>query len=264
MRATDKRMGRVQQAIDASPICPHTLREEYEWFQGIGELPEDDHVAYEVVMKALQGGQEGQHGDTTPYREREQPREQWPPSVRGFLFDEALDTNQQLRDLARAAIATEVARGGDVESPAFAARHGIPTYGCVGLHVSGYPQKLKAAPYDEQATRLFIRQDTVRGRISEQPHSWFDAFGKAMSEFWTDGQLPDDELLLDTVLVFVELHMLVAHRQGTDVAEEMALLDAIARADSSERDELLIKLGAKAEAGELPEMHDVPSQKNNS
>jgi hypothetical protein len=105
MRATAKRMKRVQQAIDASPICPHTLREEYEWFQGFGELPEDDHLAYEVVMKALQGGQECQQSDTTPYREREQPREQWPPSVRGFLFDEALDADQQLRDLARAAIA---------------------------------------------------------------------------------------------------------------------------------------------------------------
>jgi hypothetical protein len=45
--------------------------------------------------------------------------------------------------------------------------------------------------------------------------------------------------------------MLVAHRKGTDVAEEMALLDAVARAKGDERDELLIKLSAMAEAGEL-------------
>jgi hypothetical protein len=252
MRARDKRMGRVQQAIDASPVCPNTLREEYEWFESWGELPDDDHLAYEIVMQALRGGKTRSPSEVTPYRERDQPRHQWPPSVRGFLFDEALDANQELRKLARAAIATEVAWGGDVASPGFAARHGIPTYGCVAMHVSGYPEKLKVAPYDDQATRLFIRQDNVRGRINEQPAGWFDAFAEAQVQFWTKGQLPGDELLLDTVLVFVELHMLVAHRQGTDVAEEMALLNAIERAEDDERDELLEKLSAKAAAGELP------------
>ena len=252
MRARDKRMGRVQQAIDASPVCPHALREEYKWFRSFGELPDDDHLAYEIVMQAIRGGKARQPSEATPYRERDQPRHEWPPSVRGFLFDEAIDANEQLRNLARAAIATEVAWGGDVESPAFGARHGIPTYGCVALHVSGHRQKLKIAPYEDQATRLFIRNDNACGRISEQPPRWFDAFGKALAQFWTDGQLPGDELLLDTLLVFVELHMLVAHKQGTDVAEEMALLNAIARTEDDERDELLKELSAKAAAGELP------------
>lgn len=251
MRARDKRMGRVQQAIDASPVCPNTLREEYEWFQGLGELPDDDHLAYEVVMKALHGGKERQQRETKPYREREQPRDQWPPSVRGLLFDEALDCDRQLRNLARAAIAVEVAWGGDVENPAFGARHGIPTYGCVALHVGGYPQKLKAAPYEDQATRLFIRHNNVCGQISEQAAGWLNALAEAQAKFWANGELPHDELLLDTVLVFLELHMLAAHRKGTDVAEEMALLDAVARAKGDERDELLIKLSAMAEAGEL-------------
>lgn len=252
MRTRDKRIGRVQQAIDASPVCPNTLREEYEWFESWGELPDDDHLAYEIVMQALRGGKTRSPSEVTPYRERDQPRHQWPPSVRGFLFDEALDANQELRKLARAAIATEVAWGGDVESPAFAARHGIPTYGCVAMHVSGYPQKLKAAPYEDQATRLFIRQDNACGRISEQPSGWFDACARAQVQFWKKGQLPGDELLLDTVLVFVELHMLSEHRKGTDVSKEMKLLDAVVRSQDDDREELLAKLSAMAKAGKLP------------
>ncbi|HIE69243.1 MAG TPA: hypothetical protein EYP98_03285 [Planctomycetes bacterium] len=172
--------------------------------------------------------------------------------MRGFLFDEALDADKQLRNLARAAIATEVAWGGDVENPAFGARHGIPTYGCVALHVSGYLQRLKAAPYEEQATRLFIRHDNICGRISTKADSWFSTFGEAMAQFWTNGEPPDDELLLDTMLVFLELHMLGAHRKGTDVAEVMTLLDTVARAKGDERDDLLTNLSAKAAAGELP------------
>jgi hypothetical protein len=252
MRAVDKRLGRVQQAIDASPICQATLRKEYKWFRCLGELPDDDRLAYEIVMQALRGGEEGHQRDATPYREREQPRDQWPPSVRGFLFDEALDANKLLRDLARSAIAMEVAWGGDVENPGFGARHGIPTYGCIALHVSGHRQKLKIAPYEAQATRLFIRNDNVCGRISEEASSWFPEFSKAMALFWHTGVLPDDELILDTVLIFVETNMLVAHRRGTDVTETMALLDAIARAKHDERDELLNELSAIAAAGGLP------------
>ena len=146
----------------------------------------------------------------------------------------------------------EVACGGDVENPGFGARHGIPTYGCIALHVSGHRQKLKIAPYEAQATRLFIRNDNVCGRISKEAPSWFDALGNAMTQFWRSGVLPHDDLLLDATLVFVEMHMLVAHRRGTDVTETMALLDAIARAKHDERDELLNELSAIAAAGGLP------------
>lgn len=252
MRALDKRMDRVQQAIDASPVCQHTLREHYEWFQRIGELPDDDHLAYEIVMKALRGGKESRGHDNTPFRQREQPRDQWPPSVRALLFDEALDDDQGLRDIARAAIATEVAWGGDVENPGFGARHGIPSYGSIGLHVCGFTRRLKVPPYEDQATRLFIRQDNVCGRIGDKPDGWFKALTEALAQFWANGELPGDALTLDAVLVFVELHMLIAHRKGTDVAEAMALLNDLVRADGDERDELLHKLSATAKAGKLP------------
>jgi len=264
MRARDKRIGRVQQAIDASPVCEHTLGEDYEWFRCFGELPDDDHVAYEIVMQALNGGEQVTPSETKPFREREQPREQWPPSVRALLFDEALAANKQLRMLARAVIATEVAWGGDVENPGFAARHGIPTYGCVAMHVGGYTRRLKAAPYEDQATRLFIRHDNMCGRIGEKKDGWFASVGEAMAQFLTTGELPDDDLVLDTMLVFLELDMLGAHRKGTDVAEVMALLDSLARAKDDERDDLLAKLSAKAAAGELRRTTDARPRKSNS
>jgi len=264
MRTRNKRLGRVQQAIDASPVCEHALEEDYEWFRSFGELPDDDHVAYDIVMQALNGGEKRQEQETKPFRDREQPRDEWPPSVRALLFDEALTANKQLRKLARAVIATEVAWGGDVENPGFAARHGIPTYGCVAMHVSGYTRRLKAAPYEDQATRLFIRHDNICGRISKKTDSWFAAVGEATAQFWTNGELPDDALVLDTMLVFLELDMLGAHRKGTDVSAPMALLNSLARAKGDERDELLVELSARAAAGELRDPHSQRPPRDNS
>lgn len=252
MRTHDKRLGRVQNAIDAAPVQRHLLREAYEWFRDFGELPDDDHVAYEVVAQALRGGEEAQLTGNVPYQRRERPAEQWPPSVRALLFDEALYEAAPLRELARAAIALEVARGGDVENRAFAARHGIPGYGSVALHVCGWPVNLAVPPYEEQATRLFVRLDNLRSRVDHGDPRWFDAQAEAVVQFQQTGKLPDDELHLESLLASVELDLLAAHRRGKDVAEALALLARVARADGDEREELLAELGTMAAQRRLP------------
>ena len=112
MRVRNNRMVGLQQAIDASPVRRGVLRDAYEWFKNVGELPEDDeHVACEVVQQALRGGEERTPEDEArlavrvrnarlAYHGRERPADQWPPTVRNRLFDEALFEEPPLRRLA--------------------------------------------------------------------------------------------------------------------------------------------------------------------
>ena len=185
------------------------------------------------------------------YRNRERPGEDWPPSVRALLLDEALFECPPLRKLARAAIALEVAWGGDVESSAFAARHGIPGYGSVALHVMGWPAKLATPPYEDQAKRLFARLDNLRGRIPQDDPHWIEAQGNAVAAFLDAGELPDDELHLEGVLVNVGLDLLHAHRCGSDVSKAMQLLDRVASSTGDQRERCLAKLSELAKAGRL-------------
>lgn len=241
-----RRLERIQDAIDAAPVQRHLLREEYEWFVKLGELPDDPRLAREVVDLAMRGGAEPEYDWSPPPAERVRPGEAWPPSVRGLLFDEALYAPQPVRDLARAAIATEVAYGGDVASPGFAAHHGIPMYGSVALHVTGWPAKLAVPPYEEQARRLFVRLDGVRARVPHDDPRWFEAQAAVEVRFHAGGELPEDELHLDALLVAVELDLLAAHRRGKPVAKQLRQVGEAARAAGEERRELLRKVARPA------------------
>src|SRR5690606_18595259 len=144
------------------------------------------------------------------YHQRERPHETWPPSVRGMIFDEALFEEEPMRKLARATITIEVLNGGDVENPAFMARFGIPGYGCVAMHVMQWQDRLTVAPYEDEATRLFVRLDKVRGRIDQSDPNWSTVQAKAIVAFYRRGELPHDELLLEAVLVDVGIDLLRA------------------------------------------------------
>lgn len=254
-RARERRIAKVRHAIDASPVRRHLLNEAYESFTMFGELDEDDHVAFEVVEKALRGGAdapvetedkvaERAKKARLAYHERSRPSETWPPSVRGMIFDEALFEGEPIRNLARAAIALEVAHGGDVESPGFMARHGIPGYGSVAMHVMRLQDWLSAAPYEYEATRLFVRLDNLRGSIDHDDPRWFTVQGKAIAAFYRTGELPTDDLHLEGVLVSVGIDMLRAHRSGKKVGKGIELLSKLERARGAEFEALLEKFGA--------------------
>jgi hypothetical protein len=264
MKTRDKRIGRLRAAIQGTPVRRQVLREAYEWFRDFGELPEDDaHVAYEVVQQALRGGEELPDHDEAQVADRirsaklgyaqcDRPSETWPPSVRGMLFDEALFGHPTLQKVARAAIACEVAWGGEVENPAFCARFGMPGYGSVAMHVLGRDASLARPPYEDQAQRLFVRRDNLRGRPGSQDSGWSDEQAKAIVAFWQTGALPQDDLQLEALLVHVEFELLVQHKRGMDVAEAMALLDSVTRGREEEQVAALRKLCEMAAAGQLP------------
>ena len=263
MRTSSRRLGRLRNAIDALPVRMGVLREAYEWFVKFGELPEDDdHVAYEVVQQALRGGEEASLDDEATvsnrvrrakiaYHERDRPGSTWPPSVRALLFDEALFEAEPIRRLARSLIAAEVAWGGDVENMGFAARYGIPCYGTVAMHVYGWESRLTVAPYEDQAKRLFVRIDNLRGRMPSDEQKWFGEVAYAIEKFRADGELPVDDVLAEGVLTQVEMELLHKHRRGMDVKDVLRVLDRIATRGGKGLAEALAKLKEFAIAGRL-------------
>jgi hypothetical protein len=264
MRTRDRRIGQVMKAIEVAPVRRHLLREAYEWFKSVGELPEDnDLVAYEVVQQALRGGEERPLEDDRQVAHRarraslvhngrtklEAP--DWPPTVRALLFDEALFAHPNLRAVACAQIAVEVAYGGDVESPGFGARHGIPMYGSIAMHMSGWRKRLERPPYEFQAARLFVRIDNLCGRIPNDDDSWLDAMAEAIVRFKMTGELPADDQMAETVLANVQMDQLVAHKAGRDVAEVMGLLNDVARNEGDVMEAALKRLCEMAKAGKV-------------
>lgn len=263
MRTRDRRTGQVLRAIEDAPVRPHLLREAYEWFTSFGELPDDDElVAYEVVHQALRGGKEripgargaarDAHKAGQPYQGRKElETSDWPPSVRSMLFEEALFGHPKIRDLARAQIGVEVAYGGDVESPGFGARHGLPMYGSIALHMSGWRQRLVRPPYEFQATRLLARLDNLCGRIPNDDDRWLDAMAEATVRFKVTGELPANDQMAEMVLANVEMDQLMAHKAGRDVAEVMGLLNDVARSEGNAMEAALNRLCEMARAGKV-------------
>jgi hypothetical protein len=218
MRIRDKRLSKLQQVVDAAPILPRVMKEHYPWFRDFGELPDEHVVAVAVVQRALRGGEE----------EVGEQIESEPVSVRDALFEEALFDPLPMRKVARAVIATEVAYGGNVESPGFASHHGLPVYGKVSMHVLGWPRMLVKAPYEDQAKRLLVRLDAVRTRVDSDDQAWMTAQAEAELRFYASGQLPKDALHRDSVLVSVELDLLWQHHRGRDARRGPRVVQAVA------------------------------------
>jgi hypothetical protein len=121
------------------------------------------------------------------------------------------------------------------------------------MHVLGFPQQWVRPPYEEQAARLFAREDAMRARIplpTEDP-GWFEDQVNATIEFYRTGALPEDELRLDALLAHIELDAIIAHKKGRDVGELMALLDKVQWKEGEEQEEALKRVCAMAAAGRL-------------
>ena len=53
-------------------------------------------------------------------------------------------------------------------------------------------------------------------------------------DFWTRGERPTDELVFEAVLVLGEVDALIRHSRGEDMADRMALYDAVAQGEKAE------------------------------
>lgn len=138
-----------------------------------------------------------------------------------------------------------------MESFGFGARHGLPMYGTMAMHIYGFRENLVQPPYEFQAKRLLVRLDNIRGRIDQDDPRWFDEQAAAMLTFQLTGEFPKDELHLEALLVDIELDQLRAHKKGKDVAKMMAALDQVARAEDEELEAALQQVCEMAKEGRI-------------
>jgi hypothetical protein len=221
------------------------VRRAFAEFRETGELPERQRLA-EAVVDELLGPREAEcdpHVITVVLRAlggpqaKPKPFEVAPPrTVREHLFAEALYGDGIARNAARHAIAWAVDGGANVCAADFAAHHGLPTIGTVGLHVLGWPRRLVRAPYEEQARRLLARNEALQERVPNDVPAWREEVVDAVLAFEVDGDLPPEGLLREAVLVDAEFAALLRHRRGEDVAQELAAFDAAATNAGEERE----------------------------
>ena len=231
-----RRFERVRDAMGCMPYRARVMGAAFECFRQTGVLPDDDDRLVEALLdRARCGGaanarqlsklerllmrvDTGVPGPGTPRGE----------SVRDHLFEEATHDVPFAREAARGAIRVLVSLGGDVCSPAFGADKGLPTHGTVGMHVLDLPKNLGMPPYEERARRLFRRMDELRQRIDYRTPGWWDPIEEALVAFRDEGTPPPEGLVGDWVYALAEYDGLWRHRNGEDVAERMASLDALA------------------------------------
>ena len=250
----EQRMQRAEKAIAAIPIRRDVLERSFEEFCETGELPEQQRLAGAVVKAAMDGqlppAEHAFFDEAERFRflvnQARSPRAAAAPSVREYLFDEAVYGPGIVSRAARAALRIEVDEGGNVLDPQFLADRPLPEFATVGLRLLGFPERLVKPPYEDQAQRLFARYAELRERIDHDDRKWFEVLAAAIEQFQDTGELPRDDLLRDAVLADAELEALFRHKRGHDVTERMAVLDHIAKATGQERDTEIKRLQAMA------------------
>jgi hypothetical protein len=99
------------------------------------------------------------------------------------------------------------------------------------------------------ARRLFLRYDALREQIDHEDRDWWWELEEAVFAFSQEGVLPEDELMRDAVLADAEMDALFRHSRGRDVGEQMALLDAAARARGAKREAAIERVQHFVRAG---------------
>ncbi|HEX5050422.1 MAG TPA: hypothetical protein VFZ65_01490 [Planctomycetota bacterium] len=232
----------------ALPIRADLLDRAFGVFCKTGELPDGQRLAAAVVARALGRSPPPSRDDPEKFAahlrrliavaKAEIDHGVPPPqiSIREHVFDEAVYGPDVIRRGARALLKLEVELGADVTDPSFLADRTLPDHAGIGLHLLGFPEFVATPPYEAQAHRLFARLAELRDRIDQDDTApWFLVADDAVVAF-RRGELPQDELLLDTVLVNAEFQALWWHSQGYDNAELLAACDAAAQSIGADRD----------------------------
>lgn len=232
---TTRRLAHIATAIAVTPVSAKVSRAAFERFQATGELPDDDRLACTVILRVLRGYEDLDNHDL-----RFEPpevldlRQQIPPrksdEVMNSLLVEAVSPHAIVRHSARHVLCLFAQHGLDVTSTPFHGRDiPLPTHGSVGTHLLGLHKQLFRRPYQRQALRLQRRLDALCERLDASPGTLAEAC-RAAEKFQRSGDVPDDDLVLDTVLTLGEMSVLTQHAMGADVSREMACFDAIAGA----------------------------------
>lgn len=254
MRVRNHRMQKLAAKLDTLPLQAGSVQVAFRHFCETGELPGQQRLAAAVADRAMGRPDQSPTNEDPSHaimralhievvtEEQLQQRRGAPPTVRGYVFYEAVYATGIVREAARAVLWLGVRYGADVTDPAFLADHALPDHAGVGLHLLGYPECLAKPPYVKQAHRLFERYRGLRARIDSSAKDWFQPFEAAIRRFEEDATLPANELVMEVVLANAEQQALWDHRRGRDVTEWMGLLDAAARAKGRKLADALAKV----------------------
>jgi hypothetical protein len=238
-------------------------------FQKTGELPEDEVEAATVVNKVKAGFTVAKRGEQheTPgaWFDGFVPRPRAEDAATDALLDEAVNGSPVVRAAARHVLWAFAKCGFDVTT-AILDNFEVPEFGGVGLMMLGFPQRLAKRPFAAQADRLFDRMEAVQATIPKQRRAcmeWRQRVDQALVLFQHGGVRPDDEEMLEVVLVTGELATLCAHWEGEKVDDLLQLFDTAARSSGPEREAAIEALAAMARAGRFrfdPTACDAPRE----
>ena len=265
-RGLRDRVDRLGQTLALRPIPATAIDQAFEHFRGTGVLPDNQRLAHEVARLTLNGRPKPFQGPgdlraaiaRLGFIAKELPDEAHDPSpppprnrLRGVLFDEAVHGSPAVREAARLALQLQVQAGVDVTADTFLADRPPPDFGCLGLHLLGFPECVAVPPYEAQAHRLFARQAAIRERIDHDDPNAFESIAAAIRRFRATAELPEDELLRECVLADTEFVALMQHMIGEGDAELLATLDDIVPTDGPEQTAPLRHLQELVRAGRL-------------
>lgn len=242
------------QAPTRPPIPANVLRGWFVRFKKTGVLPTDPREAVAVVTKVKAGFEvvEAEPG---------QPTTAWfdgfKPKVRAeslmmdaILMEAAVDTDLG-GDIARGLLCNMARIGIDVT----ASQHEFlkpPKYGSAALDFIGFPEQFVRRPFVAQAKRLFKRLAAARDKVPrdrQAAREWVARVDQFVTCFQMEGQLPEDPLILEVVLITGELHTLIDHIAGEKVGDVLKLFDVAARGDAPARERAIHRLQEMAKAG---------------
>ena len=274
-REISDRVDRLAQTIALRPVPDWVVDEAFEHFRNTGELPDDQRLAHEVAQLTLRGRPEQPRGpkamrewfaelqkilDALETPTGDEPAPLTVP-LRQVLLNEAVRGSDAVRQAARFALRLQVQAGVDVTADTFLADRPPPDFGCLGLHLLGFPECVAVPPYEAQAHRLFARQAAIRERIDHDDPNAFESIAAAIRRFRATAELPEDELLRECVLADTEFVALIRHMIGEGDAELIAMLDHVATANHSARTAPLQHLQDLVRAGRLfHREHEVDSE----
>ena len=243
-RRLTKRLTSVEQNVAKQPISNDVLAPAVDTFRETGELPDNDRLAAAVLRVAQDSylpvyKDDGALDWAATIQATMQAKKRRQDRVLEGLYAEAIHAPTVARNAARMVLRAIATLGRDPAEPLFREDYELPEDTFIGLHMLGFPERLIAEPYEEQAQRLIER---IHALYRRQPGNrrWSDALRDAMEDFAAFGMLPEDELLRATVLAQGEANALLMNLAGEDVGELMALYAKVD--DGNASDETLGKL----------------------
>lgn len=253
-KANQKRLAELEQTIHSIPIPITVVRQAFDVFQKTGELPDNVRLAYAVIGRCKRGAAMSELYESTAdwgtlIRARMETPNRPDDPVTDALYDEAVFADGAVREAARHLLRGFAKVGLDPTEPQFAGQElDLPEFGSVGMRLLGIPERLAKAPFLEQAERLFTRVGLLRAIMPRDP-KWVGGLEDAVEEFRRGGEWPEDNVLMEAVLVVGELDALVRHAVGQDVGPIMAAFDVAATAVGDERTVAIGRVQELARAG---------------